>query len=391
MRFWQAFRMAVKSIFSNKVRSFLTMLGVIIGVAAVITAVALAQGSTKDITDRISQLGTELIQVTIVGRNSNRDLTWETIKEFADENSDVILAAAPQITGSMTVRAGRESLSATVRGTTYDYSVISSQGVSDGRYILDIDSDFRQKVAVIGTRIKNELFPREDPLGKTIRMGNQAYTVVGVLEELEGGQEGTKDDQVIIPLTTAQRLMRNASVRNYAFMAVSAEVVDEAMDRISKFLTDIYGDENMFRVMNSAQMLDTLNSVTETMMIVLGGIAAISLLVGGIGIMNIMLVSVTERTKEIGIYKAIGAKRRNILAQFLIEALLVTGIGGIIGIIVGCAAIWGIGKAGIVPAVYSPVWMLVSFSISLAVGVIFGLFPANKAARLNPITALRYE
>lgn len=391
MGIWQAFRMAIKSIFSNKVRSFLTMLGVVIGVAAVITAVAFAQGSTKQITDNISRLGTELIQVTIVGRNSNRDLTWEVINEFADENSDVIFASAPQVTGSMTVKAGRESLSTTIRGTTYDYSLISSQGVSEGRYILDIDSDLRQKVAVIGSRVKNELFPRDDPLGKTIRMGNQVYTVVGILEELEDGAEGTKDDQIVIPLTTAQRLIRNSSIRNYVFMAASAEVVDEAMNRISAFLTGIYGNEDMFRVMNAAQMLNTLNSVTGTMMIVLGGIAAISLLVGGIGIMNIMLVSVTERTKEIGIYKAIGAKRRNILAQFLIEALLVTGIGGIIGLIVGCAAIWGIGKAGLVPAVYSPMWMFISFSISLVVGVIFGIFPANKAAKLNPIIALRHE
>jgi len=391
MGIWQAFRMAVKCIFSNKVRSFLTMLGVIIGVAAVITAVAFAQGSTKQITDNISQLGTELIQVTVVGRNSNRDLTWESIIEFADENSDVILAAAPQVTSSMTVKVGTESLSTTVRGTTYDYTLISNQGVSEGRYILDIDSDLRQKVAVIGSRIKNKLFPGEDALGKTIRMGNQLYKVVGVLEELEDGEESTEDDQVIVPLVTAQRLVRNSSIRNYVFLATSADVVDEAKKRITEFLTGIYGDENMFRVMNSAQMLETLNSVTQTMMIVLGGIAAISLLVGGIGIMNIMLVSVTERTKEIGIYKAIGAKRRNILAQFLIEALLVTGIGGIIGLAVGCVAIWGIGKAGLVPPVYSPAWMFLSFSISLVVGVIFGIFPANKAAKLNPIIALRHE
>ncbi|HEY8499221.1 MAG TPA: ABC transporter permease [Clostridia bacterium] len=391
MGIWQAYRMAVKSIFSNKVRSFLTMLGVIIGVAAVITAVAFAQGSTKQITDRISQLGTELIQVNIFGRNTNRDLTWETLNEFALENADVIAAMAPQVTGNMTVKAGRNSLSTTIRGTTFDYSVINSQSVSEGRYILDIDSDLRQKVAVIGSRIKNKLFENEDPIGKTIKMGEQIFTVVGVLEELEDGAENTKDDQVIIPVSTAQRITRNSAIRNYAFLATSPKNVNEAMDRISEFLTGIYGNENMFRVMNSAQMLDTLNSVTETMMTVLGGIAAISLLVGGIGIMNIMLVSVTERTREIGIRKAVGAKRRNILTQFLIEALLITGLGGAFGLIIGCIAIWGIGKAGLVPAVYSPLWMALSFGISLLVGVIFGMFPASKASKLDPIMALRHE
>ncbi|NLG89664.1 MAG: FtsX-like permease family protein [Clostridiaceae bacterium] len=391
MGIWQAFRMAVKSIFSNKVRSFLTMLGVIIGVAAVITAVAFAQGSTKQITDRISQLGTELIQVNIFGRNTNRDLTWETLSEFASDNADVIAAVAPQVTGNMTVKAGRNSLSTTIRGTTYDYSVINSQGVSEGRYILDIDSDLRQKVAVIGSRIKDKLFENENPIGKTIKVGEQIFTVVGILEELEDGAENTKDDQIIIPVSTAQRITRNSAIRNYSFLATSPENVKEAMERISEFLTDVYGNENMFRVTNSAQMLDTLNSVTETMMTVLGGIAAISLLVGGIGIMNIMLVSVTERTREIGIRKAVGAKRRNILTQFLIEALLITGLGGAFGLIIGCTAIWGIGKAGLVPAVYSPLWMALSFGISLLVGVIFGMFPANKASKLDPIMALRHE
>ena len=222
-------------------------------------------------------------------------------------------------------------------------------------------------------------------------MNNQIYTVVGVLEELEDGGQGTKDDQVIIPVSSAQRLTRNSSIRTYSFLATSAEQVDAAMTKIKEFLAEIYGSEEMFSVMNAAQMLDTLGSITGTLMTVLGGIAAISLLVGGIGIMNIMLVSVTERTREIGIRKAIGAKRANILTQFLIEALLVTGFGGVIGLLLGSAAIWFIGRMGLVPAVYSPMWMILSFGISLAVGVIFGIFPASKASRLNPIAALRHE
>jgi putative ABC transport system permease protein len=175
------------------------------------------------------------------------------------------------------------------------------------------------------------------------------------------------------------------------FLASSAESVDLAMEKIKDYLLESYGSEDMFRVINSEQMLETLDSITGIMMSVLGGIAAISLIVGGIGIMNIMLVSVTERTREIGIRKAIGAKRINILIQFLIEALIVTGMGGIIGLILGSGAIWAIGRLKIVTAVYSPVWMLISFGISLLIGVVFGMFPANKAARLNPISALRHE
>lgn len=387
----QAFRMAIKSIRSNKVRSFLTMLGVIIGVAAVIAAVAFAQGSTKQITDQISALGTDLITVNIVGRSTNRDVTWDDLRTFAEENSDVISAVAPQVSSSMTVKVGKNTVDTTVRGTTLDYAKISSQDISEGRYISDLDNDFRQKVAVIGTYVRNELFAGEDPLGKTITMGNQIFTVVGVLHELEAGAQGTKDDQIIVPVVTAQRLVRNATIRNYSMLASSSGKVDEAMTKVTDFLTGIYGSTDMFRVMNSAQMLETLDSITGTMMAVLGGIAAISLLVGGIGIMNIMLVSVTERTREIGIRKAIGAKRRNILMQFLIEALLVTGMGGILGLLLGSGAIWIIGKTNIVPAVYSPVWMFLSFSISLIVGVVFGMFPANKAAKLNPIMALRHE
>jgi len=388
---WQALRMALKSIVSNKIRSFLTMLGVIIGVAAVIAAVAFAQGSTKQITDSISALGTELIQVSIFSRNSNRDVSWEDLSEFAREHSDIISAMAPQVTGNVTVKAGRNSLNTTIRGTTYDYSEIGKQNVAYGRYILDIDSELRQKVAVIGSRIRDELFGTDDALGKTIKMENQIFTVVGILEELEDGAEGTKDDQVFIPVSTAQRLTRNSAIRNYTFLASGPEQVEKAMEAIKVFLTGVYGSENMFQVRNSAQMLDTLGSITGTMMTVLGGIAAISLLVGGIGIMNIMLVSVTERTREIGIRKAVGAKRRNILTQFLIEALIITGVGGIIGLALGSAAIWTIGRMGLVPAVYSPLWMMLSFGISLLVGVIFGIFPASKASRLNPIEALRHE
>ena len=389
----QAYRMAIKSIKGNKIRSFLTMLGVIIGVAAVITAVAFAQGSTKSITDQISSLGTELLTVRITPFNSNRDITWEDFQEFTDENSDYFSAMSPLITSSSTVKSGisTETVDTTVKGTTADYADISKQSVQDGRYIAAVDINFRQPVAVIGSYVATELFGEEEPVGKTIKLANRVFTVVGVLEELDGGEESTDDDQVIIPLSTAERVLKNTRISNYSFLASSADVVDQAMEKLEAYLLEIYGDEDMYRVQNAEQMLDTLDSVTGTMMTVLGGIAAISLLVGGIGIMNIMLVSVTERTREIGIRKAIGAKRGNILTQFLIEALIVTGMGGIMGLLFGCGAIWVLGRLDVVPSVYSPFWMAFSFGISLLVGVIFGMFPANKAASLNPIAALRHE
>lgn len=393
MGIFQAYRMALKSVLSNKVRAFLTMLGVIIGVGAVIAAVAFAQGSTKSITDSLQGLGTNLIQISITGRNSNRSVTYSDLQDFADKNSDTIAALAPTISGSVTVKFGDKTSDTTsLIGTSQEYETIKSVHVQSGRFLLTIDADCRQKVALIGTTVVNELFGGIDPLGQTIKINGMVFTVVGVLQERANSQTSSDDDQVIIPVTVAQRLMKSGPIRNFSVQAATPEAVNTVMDKLNAFLTKIYNDSNKFRVFNQEQMLSTLSSVTGIMMGVLGGIATISLVVGGIGIMNIMLVSVTERTREIGIRKAIGAKRRSILIQFLIEALMVTGIGGLMGVLLGISIIkFIIGGFNIVPEVYSITWMLLSFGISLVVGVIFGLFPAFKAANLNPIEALRFE
>lgn len=384
--------MAMSSIKSNKVRSFLTMLGVIIGVAAVIAAVGFAKGSTKSITDSVESLGTNLISITITGRNSNRKVTYDDIKKFAEENSSEISYVAPQVSGSGTVKVLSSTRDTTIMGTTPEYAEIKSQSVQSGRYISDFDVDLRMKVAVIGTAVVNDVFDGENPVGKTIKVNGQVFSVVGVLQEKDGGQDNSQDDTVIIPLTTAQRLLKNSNIRNFSIQAASSDVIDDIMSKATVMLTQIYSDSDSFKVVSQAQMLSTLDTITSTLMIVLGGIAAISLIVGGVGIMNIMLVSVTERTREIGIRKAIGAKKKNILTQFLIEAVVVTGMGGIIGVAVGAGIIkFIIGGFNIVPEVYSVPWMIISFSISLLVGVVFGMFPAVKAANLNPIEALRYE
>lgn len=392
MGFIQAYKMAIKSIRSNKGRSFLTMLGVIIGVASVISAVAFAQGSTKNITDSIQKLGTNLIQINITGRNSNRNMSYEDLKEFAEENQNIIKAVAPQSSTSVKIKYGTKNMDTTVIGTSPEYENIRNVHVTHGRFILNFDMDYRQNVALIGTAIVNELFDSKSPIGEKIKIRGQIFKVVGVLEERASGATRSDDDQIIIPITSSRMVTGTSAIRNFSVEATSPEKVKIAMESLETFLLKIYKNANTYRVFDQSQMLDTLNEVTGSMMIVLGGIAAISLVVGGIGIMNIMLVSVTERTREIGIRKAIGAKRKNILIQFIIEAAVVTGIGGILGILLGLSIIrFVIGGFNIVPVVYSIPWTMISFGISLLVGVVFGLFPAYKAAKLNPIEALRSE
>ncbi len=394
----QAYKMAIKSILSNKVRSFLTMLGVIIGVGSVIAAVAFAQGSTKSITDSLQGLGTNLISISITGRNSNRNISYDDLKKFAEENSSEISAIAPQVSSSVTVKVGTKTKSTSMVGTSPEYETIKNVHVQSGRFLLSFDLDYRQKVAVIGTAVANDVFEGTNPIGQNIKINGQIYKVVGLLQQKAGGQDQSDDDQVIIPVTSAQRLSRAATIRNFSVQAATPEAVSSVMDKLNAMLQKIYNNTSSFRVFNQEQMLSTLNNITGIMMLVLGGIAAISLLVGGIGIMNIMLVSVTERTREIGIRKAIGAKRRSILVQFMIEAAMVTGIGGIIGVLMGLGIIkFVIGNISkfnssfSIQPVYSLEWILISFGISLVTGIVFGLFPAYKAAKLNPIQALRFE
>ncbi len=390
MSFVQAYRMAIKSIMGNKIRSFLTMLGVIIGVCAVIAAVAFAQGTTESITQRIESMGTNLVQISINGRNSNRNVAYSDLQSFAEQNTDTIEAIAPVVNGSVTVKYGSSTKTVSLVGTTPDYELIKSRHVQNGRFLLSIDVDYMQKVALIGSAIVKDVFGGANPLGKTIKLNGQEYSIVGVLEEIASGGTGTDDDSVIIPSTVAQRLLKSGNVRSFMVQAASPQKVDSAIEKLNTFLLGIYNNSNAFSVFNQSAALTTLNDITGTMMVILGGIAVVSLVVGGIGIMNIMLVSVSERTKEIGIRKAIGAKRKNILVQFLIEALMVTGIGGIVGIILGITIIKFI-VSRYVPPVYSPPWIAVSFGISLIVGVVFGMFPAYKASRMNPIEALRFE
>lgn len=388
MKFTQAIKMAFSSILSNKMRSFLTMLGVIIGVTAVITLISLGQGSTRRVTSQIESLGTNLIIINITG-GRNRSVTEEDLERI--KNIPGVSEIAPVLSGGVTVKAGNKNTNASLEATTPGYQQVRNTHVQLGRFLLQNDLDMRFRVAVVGVDVADELFGRRDIVGEKISINGVEFSIVGILEEKGSSIAGSDDNKVIIPLTTGQRLLRNTEVRTFYVSTQSPDVVNQVVGEIQRFLTRKFNDENSFRVFNQTQLLSTINEATATLTMMLGGIAGISLLVGGIGIMNIMLVSVTERTREIGIRKAIGAKRRDILIQFLIESAVLSGLGGVLGIMLGFVGVRFLSRILNIPAAISADVVLLATGFSVAVGVIFGLYPASKAASLNPIDALRYE
>lgn len=391
MQWTQSFRMALKSIAGNKMRSSLTMLGIIIGVSAVIVMVSLVQGSTKQITDRLQSMGTNMISVNVMGRGSTRTVSETSLFEFAKSNSSIIEAVAPVVSGSVTVKWGNKNASTSMEGSNDAYMTVRNINVQQGRFINSLDVERRQKVALIGTYIVQQLFANANPIGQEIKMNGEIFTVVGILEVKSNSTAQSADDKVIIPYTTAKRLMKNSTIRNFYIQAKTPETVTLAMTALQEFMFKVFNNTDAYRVFNQADMLENVNQTTKSLTMMLGGIAGISLLVGGIGIMNIMLVSVTERTREIGIRKAIGAKRRNILGQFLIEAIVVSCMGGVVGILLGFVLSNVIGNAMKLTIEPSSSIIAISFSFSAFVGIFFGLYPANKASRLNPIEALRVE
>lgn len=387
MNFLQVIKLAIAGVRSNKMRSLLTMLGVIIGVAAVIVLVSLGQGTTKSVTGRIQGLGSNLVSITI--RNSPVTLTYDQVMAWKQRPG--VAGIAPVVSGSVTVKYGNKKYDTSLEGSNDEYEQVRNTHVQQGRFILPIDLSFRQKVVLIGTTVADELFGQQNPVGETVKINGVNFKVVGLLEEKGGTSMGSGDDEVIIPITTAQRLMGNNGIRSVFVQASGPDQVNSVVTQLDNILYNLTKNTDSYRVFNQVQMLDTVNQVTGMLTMLLGGIAGISLVVGGIGIMNIMLVTVTERTREIGIRKAIGAKRRDILRQFLIEAITVSGLGGIIGILVGGGLSALIGSLMSIETSVSLSVIGLSFGFSVLVGVVFGLYPANKAAKLNPIEALRFE
>ncbi|MBE3553875.1 MAG: ABC transporter permease [Thermicanus sp.] len=390
MSYGQAIKIALKNIYGNKFRSFLTMLGIIIGVAAVIALVSIGQGATKNVTDQIQGLGSNLISVNIIGRGSQTTLKYDEAMKFA--NLSDVTGVSPVITGNVTAKNGVKSVDVNLEGTNPDYENIRQTHVRSGRFIMPLDLENRNKVALLGSNTAAELFGFADPIGQSIQINGIRFKVVGVLEQKGSSLGGSNDDKIIIPISTAERLLASPGVRTIYVEADSPDHVQRAMWRIEGELAKKFkGNEDSYNVFSQQDMLQTVSSVSSTMTLMLGGIAGISLLVGGIGIMNIMLVSVTERTREIGIRKAIGAKKRDILLQFLIEAIVLSLIGGLIGVGIGVGIALLLSNVFRMTVALSLQVILIALGFSVGVGVLFGILPANRAAKLNPIDALRFE
>lgn len=375
-------------------RSFLTMLGIIIGVASVIILVSLVNAYMSYMTESFASLGTNQISVNMINLSS-RSVSVDEMYEFYEEHTDLFDHMTPMVSVSTTVKHNSDTMSSTsVSGVSEDYLAIKDYDLVQGRNIQYSDITSRQKVCVIGYYVASELYGSpEKAIDETIKIGGYAYRVVGVVERQDEDdlEDGGTDDFVWLPYSCAVKMARNANINNYTFTIMDLTTASEATALIENFLYETFKDDDLYNVTAMSEMLDSLNSMIAMVSAGLGGIAGISLLVAGVGVMNIMLVSVTERTREIGIRKALGARKSVILQQFVIEAAVQSAMGGIIGIIIGSIATTTVGKLAGLNATPTPMAVIMSFSVSVAIGLFFGYMPARRAASLNPIDALRSE
>ena len=395
---YETFRQALKNILSNKFRTFLTMLGIIIGVMAVMVIVGLGNGLTLSMKESVSSLGMNLLQVNILGYGT-RTVEVDDFYAVVESRPDLFSGISPIVSMTGTVKVGTRTYRRTsVSGVSESYFGMSGASIAQGRLLLYVDCTNYKKVCVVGDYV-NRVAYGGNALGQTIKVGADQFTIVGVLKaEVKDPslQQGSADDYIYLPYTTALRLNRSSVVGSYGITTVSETQVSEGKAVLEAALKKLLNSDEGFYVTSLSEMLATLGSMINMVVMVLTAIAAISLLVGGIGIMNIMMVSVAERTREIGIRKALGAKERSILALFVTEAATTSALGGLIGILLGYLISAGVNqimtitKAGmtIQPSVGS---VMVAFGISVGIGVLFGYLPAKRAARLNPIEALRYD
>lgn len=389
----ESFKLAIKSIWSNKMRSFLTMLGIIIGVASVIILVSLVNAYMSYMTESFASMGTDQITVNMVNLPS-RSVSVDEMYEFYDEHAEEFDHMSPTVTVSGTVKHGADTMSGTtVNGVSEDYLGIKDYELQYGRNIQYADIASRQKVCVIGAYVANELYgSAEKAYGETIKVNGYAFKVVGVAEQQETTMEDRgSDDFLWMPYSCAVKIARNANINNYTFAIRELTEASDHKTLIEDYLYEKFKNDDLYTVTAMSEMLDSLNSMIAMVSAGLGGIAGISLLVAGVGVMNIMLVSVTERTREIGIRKALGARRSVVMQQFVIEAAVTSSIGGVIGILLGSLATSAVGALAGLNAMPTPAAVVVSFSVSVGIGLLFGYMPASRAAKLNPIDALRSE
>lgn len=405
MLFSESIAIAITALLSNKMRSILTMLGIIIGVGAVIVMISIGFGVRADVTNSIASLGSNMLIVTPGSTNnggvrsaagSSQKLKYEDAVAIKSKIKNIDYVS-PTVNSSYQIVYGNENWNSSVYGVTPEYLKIRSITVESGSFITNSDLNSRNRVAVIGPTVASNLFGTTNPVGKNIRVHNQPFKVIGVLQEKGQSSMGTdQDDMVIVPLTTAQeRLMGITYVRSINIQVSSADKIDAVQSQVETLLRQrhhITADkDNDFTVRNLTSLMETMNNTTTMLTIFLGSVAAISLLVGGIGIMNIMMVSVTERTREIGIRKALGATFQNIMTQFLIESVVIGVIGGLLGVTLGVGCSLAIAKFTSLNTVITAAPIIISFVFSVGIGLFFGIYPAKKAARLDPIDALRYE
>ena len=413
MNLLDSLHVAWRSLRSNKLRSILTMLGIIIGVAAVVSLMGVGEGAQQSITSQITSTGTNLLTIFPGAINqggfrsaagSAATLTLEDANAIADPNNcGACEYVAPEYQrGTVGVVYQAENTTTRAIGVTSDYTTVRNIQVDEGDWITNADVSAMTNVAVLGPTTADTLFQGEDPIGKTIRVNRLAFRVVGVTTPKGGLGFNNPDDAIYVPISVAQTKLfgaRQANVAGKSVTTIYVQVSDKdqmtnAQDDITNLLRErhhLTTADNDFSVINQADLLNTLSGVVTILTLFLGSIAGISLLVGGIGIMNIMLVSVTERTREIGIRKAVGAQQGDILRQFLIEAVTLSVIGGIVGILLGVLAATLISLSGTLTSVVTPGAAILAVGFSVAVGIFFGIYPARRAARLDPIEALRYE
>lgn len=377
-------KLSLKTIYNNKMRSFLTMLGIIIGVMAVVILVLITQGAAAGITDTISDMGSQQIQASVTSEDVS--LSAESVQELSSNN--LIDSVAVVSTSSQTVKKDSEAGTYSVVGITSEYFTVQGTDIQSGRLITDLDNEWETRVCILGTDAAEDLFGTWDAVGGTVQVGDRVFKVVGVLEEQGSSFAGSDDSKILIPYSTAERMTGQSAVSSFYVKASSPSAVDMAVNTVERFLLQETRDEDAYTVSSQSDVLDTMDDVNSTMSLLLGGIAAISLVVGGIGIMNIMLVSVSERTREIGIRKAVGAKRRHIMMQFLCESCVLSVLGGLIGLILSfiCIAVYDL-VSGSSSAVNWAVGIMAVLFCAV-IGVVFGSYPAAKASRLQPIDAL---